>query len=80
MKIGVIKKLAENESIESLKKAEENILNEESLDIEVEGEDEGEKLTHVSGALWVKEQMEKEGLSVKDGIRAYSQRIRGSLN
>jgi len=79
MKVNVIKKLAETESVEHLKLAEEAILNGEPLSISVDGEDEGEQLTHVSAALWVKEYSEKEQVDIKDAVRKYTQRVRGSL-
>lgn len=79
MKIPTIKKLAENETIDDLKLAEEAILNEEQPKIEVEGKDEGEQLTHVLAAIFIKEQMEK-GLSFVDALRAYSARVRTSIS
>jgi hypothetical protein len=51
MKLPVIKALAENQTLENLRKAEEELLNGEALSIEVEGVDEGEQLTHILGAI-----------------------------
>ena len=52
-----IKYNAENYSIEKLKQAENALLNEETLSIEIEGKDEGEKLTHVLAAIFCKQEM-----------------------
>jgi hypothetical protein len=79
MKIGIIKKLAENETLEILQASEEKILNEETPSIEIEGEDTGEQLTHVSAAIWVKQKIASDGLSIKEAVRAYTQRVRSSL-
>jgi uncharacterized protein YajQ (UPF0234 family) len=79
MKINVIKELAESFELMELKKAEEAILNEDKPQIDVTGDDEGEQLTHVSAAIWIKEQIQNEGLDIKSAIRAYSKRVRSSL-
>ena len=79
MKIPTIKKLAENETIADLKLAEEAILNEEQPIIEVEGKDEGEKLTHVLAAIYIKEEMEK-GATFIIALRSYSARVRTSIS
>ena len=78
MKINSIKQLAETYSVEELKKAEEALVNEEELPFEVPGEDEGEQMTHLLGAIWVAEQM-MEGVSSRDALRAFSQRVRNSI-
>lgn len=65
--------------MEVLKKAEEALINEESLDIEVPGVDEGEQMTHLYAAIWIKEQMET-GMQERDALRAYTQRVRNSIS
>lgn len=79
MKMPAIKKLVENASEEELVKAEEAILEEQQPPIEVEGEDEGEQLTHVMAAIWIKKEMEKEGISFPKALRAYTQKVRVSI-
>lgn len=79
MKINVIKKLSELENLEDLKKAENAILNEEKPHITINGDDEGEQLTHVSAAIWIKEEMEKQNIDIKAALRLYTQRVRNSL-
>ncbi len=54
MKVPVIKKLVEQFSLAELSAAEEALLNEEKPDIDISGEDEGEKLTHAYAAVIIK--------------------------
>lgn len=80
MKIPAIKKLIENASMEELMAAEEAIVDEQRCTIEVEGEDEGEQLTHVLAAIYIKDQMEKEGLDFKTALRDYTKKVRESIS
>lgn len=80
MQIPVIKKIADQYSIEELKKAEESLMEETSLEIDVDGEDEGEQLTHILAAIWVKEEMEKEGINVGKAVRNYTVKVRNSIS
>ena len=81
MKINIIKKLAESESLENLIKSEEEILNEQEPTLStVEGSDLGEKLTHVIAAIWIKKEMTKSEISLKDAIRQYTQKVRKSIS
>jgi hypothetical protein len=80
MKVPSIKKAVEHHSLENLKQAEEDLLNEENLKIEIEGADEGEKLTHILAAIWIKEEMSNKNIEFKDALRAYSQRVRNSIS
>ncbi|TVR76092.1 MAG: hypothetical protein EA412_14420 [Chitinophagaceae bacterium] len=80
MKLAVIKKLVNLYELDELKAAEESILNEDTPEIEVDGKDEGEQLTHVSAAIWIIEKMESDDLELSKAIRAYSQRVRDSIS
>ncbi len=80
MKIPVIKKLVEMASYQDLVKAEQAIVNEESLPIQVEGDDEGEQLTHIIAAMWIQEKMKEEGLDFKSALREYTKKVRESIN
>lgn len=80
MKIPAIKKLVESFDIHSLVAAEEAILEEQQLAIEIEGEDEGEQLTHVMAAIWIKNEMEKTGDAFPQALRAYTSRVRTSIS
>ncbi|NQW43401.1 MAG: hypothetical protein HQ463_08235 [Bacteroidetes bacterium] len=75
-----IKYNAENYSIEKLKQAENALLNEETLSIEIEGKDEGEKLTHVLAAIFCKQEMLKSEISINQAIRLFFKRVRNSIN
>ena len=65
MQIPVIKKIADQYSIEELKKAEESLMEETPLEIDVDGEDEGEQLTHILAAIWVKRKWKKKELMLE---------------
>ena len=80
MKIPAIKKLVESATLEELKAAEEAICEEKPCAIEVQGEDEGEQLTHVLAATYIKEQMEFEGKDFKTALREYTKKVRDSIS
>ena len=80
MKIPVIKKLVEVHDIESLAAAEQAILNEELPQITVDGDDEGEQLTHVIAALEIHRTMVTESLDMKTALRNYTKRVRNSIS
>lgn len=80
MKIPAIKKLVENASMEELIAAEEAIVDEQRCTLEVEGEDEGEQLTHVLAAIYIKDQMEKEDKDFKTALREYTKKVRESIS
>jgi len=79
MKIGAIKKLAEQYSSAQLHAAAEAIEAEQAPAIEIPGEDEGDQLTNALAAAWIKDKMETEGLDLRTALRQYSQRVRDSI-
>ncbi len=79
MKIPAIKKAVERFSTEQLREAENALYEEAAPPIDIEGDDDGEKLTHVLAALEIKENMAK-GMDFKDALRAYTQRVRNSIS
>lgn len=79
MKIPVIKKLVETYSLEQLEKAEAAIAEGLAPEIEIEGEDEGEQLTHAFAAMEIKK-MHNEGKDLKEAIREYTQRVRNCIS
>ncbi len=79
MKLPVIRKIVKEYSLDELRTAEQALLNEEPMAIEVEGEDEGEQLTHIIGAIEILENI-AGGMSDKDALRAFSQRVRNSIS
>ena len=80
MQIPVIKKIIETYTVEDLLTAEAAILHEETLLIEIEGKDEGEKLTHILAALWCKHEMDKHGIPMMQAIRYYGVKVRTSIS
>ncbi|MFN3528853.1 MAG: DUF6952 family protein [Bacteroidia bacterium] len=79
MKLAAIKQMAESHDLATLKAAEEALLNEENPPIEVAGDDEGDQLTNILGAIWISEQV-SEGMAFKEAFRAFAQRVRDSIN
>ncbi len=79
MKVASIKLLIDNYTIEQLQQAEETLYNEAPLPIEVEGKDEGEKLTHILAAIEILKDM-TNGNDYKTALRNYSSRVRNSIN
>jgi hypothetical protein len=80
MKIPVIKKLVETQSLEQLQTAEMAIINEQPLPFEIEGNDEGEQLTHAIAAIWILERMRDGNVDFKTALREYTHKVRESIN
>lgn len=80
MKLPIIKNLAENQSLEALKEAENMLINGETLPFEVGGDDEGEQLTHILGAIDILERVKNEGIDLRTAIRGFSERVRNSIS
>jgi hypothetical protein len=80
MKIPVIKKLVESHSVEELISAEEALVEEQPLPFEVEGDDEGEKLTHILAAIFILEKMKTSNADFKTALREYTRRVRESIS
>lgn len=79
MHIPAIKHLVENASFSDLKAAEALLMEGKDPELEVEGADTGEKLTHVLGAIEILQAMQ-EGEEYHDAIRAYARRVREFLH
>ncbi len=80
MQIPVIKKLSETYSLEQLQAAENALLNEIKPEIEIEGKDEGEQLTHVLAAIDILSDIKKNGTDARTALRNYTQRVRNSIS
>lgn len=80
MKLPIVKKLVSDYSMEQLEVAENAILEEAAPVIEVEGEDEGEQLTHVMAAIWIKREMETNDLPLNKAMRNYTVKVRKSIS
>ena len=79
MRIPAIKKLAEEHTLDVLKAQRSALEDEQPLEIDIPGDDEGEKLTHIYGAIWVLEQVESNGTDIKTEVRNFSGRVRNSI-
>lgn len=79
MKIPAIKKLVETCSIDQLKDAEAALCDEQKPSIDIEGDDEGEQLTHILASIYIKEKMD-EGTPFNQALRDFSQRVRKSIS
>jgi hypothetical protein len=80
MKISVIKKLAENLSMDELRAAEEALYNDSTPPNLIEGDDEGEQLTHVLAAIFVQEYVAENNSDIKSALRAYAIKVRKSIS
>lgn len=79
MKLPAIKK-AVDYSLEELQQAEQDLYNEVPLKIDIEGDDEGEKLTHILAAIFVKSDMAENNHDLNTSVRNYAVRVRNSIN
>ena len=80
MKIGLIKKIAEHLSMDELRAAEEALYNELPTPTEIEGDDEGEQLTHVLAAIFVQEYVAENKSDIKTALREYAVKVRKSIS
>lgn len=80
MKIPVIKTLIEKYSKEELIQAEADIADEKIPEIEIEGDDEGEQLTHAYAAIQILESMDAKNIDFKTALREYTSRVRNSIS
>jgi hypothetical protein len=80
VKIPAIKKLVDSCSMEQLQAAEAALLEERKPDIEVEGMDEGEQLTHLMAAQFILQEMKEKGVDYITALRAFSGRVRNSIS
>jgi hypothetical protein len=70
----------ETYSIQECKQAEQALLEEQQLLIEIDGDDDGEKLTHVLGAIDILERMQLENKDVRTALREFMERVRLSIS
>ncbi|CAN5160967.1 hypothetical protein BH23BAC1_BH23BAC1_27950 [soil metagenome] len=80
MKILAIKKLVETQPLKDLMAAEYALIEDKPLSFDVEGDDEGEKLTHIIAAIWILERMKIDDIEFKAALREYTQKVRESIN
>ncbi|MBI3141738.1 MAG: hypothetical protein HYZ16_02805 [Bacteroidetes bacterium] len=81
MQLQAIKKLLESLSLDELKALENKLLEGDSIDpSQVPGVDEGEQLTHLSGAIWCLEQSAAQGTTPHEQVRHFAARVRNSIS
>ncbi len=80
MKIPVIKKLVETYSQEELENAEMAIAEEQQPEIDIPGDDDGERLTHAYASVQIIKSMKAENMDFKTALRVYTSRVRSSIN
>jgi hypothetical protein len=78
--VPTIKQLCTGHSIDELRAAEAALLEEQPLPIAVAGADEGEQLTHLTGAIWVLDRMKHAGADLNTALREFTQRVRNSIS
>jgi hypothetical protein len=80
MKLNEVKRLAETHTPAELQTAATAIENGEQPTIAVHGDDEGEMLTHLLGALDVHQRMTDEGVDFRTALREFTNRVRESIS
>ncbi len=80
MKVPALKKLVENYTLEQCIEAEQQLLEGEKPTIEIDGEDEGEQLTHILGAIDILTRVKEEGKDIKTATREFIDRVRNSIS
>lgn len=78
MKAGTIRKLARDREVDELQRAIDALIEGEDLPFEVQGEDEGEQLTHCNLALRIRQRVDA-GEPLKDVFRDVMGQVRGLL-
>jgi hypothetical protein len=81
MQIKAIKNLLDKYSLEELQSKENALLEGEELSFDdVEGVDDGEQLTHLTGAIWCIEESTKKGTKPQAEVRNFVSRVRNSIS
>ncbi len=79
MKIAEVKRLATSFSHEQIEQAVSAFEVERQNILEVSGENDGEKMSHLLAASFVRKQIDK-GLDINSAVREYSKRVRAILS
>lgn len=80
MQLSVVRQLVSDHDVATLQAAEEAILEEQKPQIQVDGVDEGEQLTHVMAAIWVLKDMEENNIPMNKAVRNYTVKVRNSIS
>lgn len=79
MKIAEVKRLATSYTVEQIEAAVTAFETERKNDLQVDGENDGEKMSHLLAASFVRRQIDK-GLDLNSAVREYSKRVRSILS
>lgn len=80
MKLSAIKKLVDSAREADLISAERALRNLQIPSLEVDGEHEGEQLTHVLAARFIQNQMVENGLDYVAALRIFLSKVRTSVS
>lgn len=81
MNIAAIRLLVESTvTDDELRAAEADLLEERQPGFDIVGEDDGERLTHVMAALWVRAHQRESGGEIMSAIRDYTKKVRSSIS
>lgn len=80
MKTSAIRLLVESFEESSLLRAEADLLEGKNPSIPVPGNDAGEKLTHVIGALWVTNYISHTGIDTQEALSEYKRKVLASIS
>lgn len=81
MNIAAIRSLVESTvTDDELRAAEEDLLEERPPRFDIVGDDDGERLTHVMAALWVRAHQRESGAEIMSAIRDYTKKVRSSIS
>lgn len=81
MNITAIRSLVESDvSDDELRIAEADLLEERKPCIDIIGDDDGERLTHVMAALWVRAYQRETNSETMSAIREYTKKVRSSIS
>ena len=79
MKIAEVKRLVTSYTVEQIEDAVTAFETDRKNVLEVSGENDGEKMSHLLAASFVRRQMDK-GLDLNSAVREYSKRVRSILS
>lgn len=80
MNIAAIQSLVASVPLVSLQGAATALTEERAPEIDIAGNDEGERLTHVLAAIWILQHMHQTGNDVATSLRAYTRKVRSSID
>ncbi len=78
MNIAEIKRLVTTFSKEELETGEEQLMKKKPLDIDVKGETNAQKLTHILAAIIIQDAINVEKKSMTEAVRLFAHRVRKS--